>query len=69
MNAGAREACAKIEREQHITCPPALYHLSLQIESATQALVNDHLPLRRPQYAAHIRGVLFEHLNGMKNTL
>ena len=62
MNAGAREACAKIEREHHITCPPALYHLSLQIESATQALVNDHLPLRRPQYAAHIRGAAFRTL-------
>ena len=62
MNAGAKEACAKIEREHHITCPSALYHLSLQIESATQALVNDHLPLRRPQYAAHVRGAAFRTL-------
>ena len=62
MNAGAREACAKIEREHHITCPPALYHLSLQIESETQELVNDHLPLRRPQYAAHVRGAAFRTL-------
>ena len=62
MNAGAREACAKIEREHHITCPPALYHLSFQIESATQALVNDHLSVRRPQYAAHVRGAAFRTL-------
>ena len=62
MNAGAREACAKIEREHHITCPPALYHLSFQIESATQALVNDHLSLRRPQYVAHVRGAAFRTL-------
>ena len=32
------------------------------IETATQALVNDHLPLRRPQYAAHVRGAAFRTL-------
>ena len=62
MNAGAREACAKLERDHHITCPPALYHLSFQIESATQALVNDHLSLRRPQYSDHVRGAAFRTL-------
>ena len=62
MNAGASEACSKIEREHHITCPPALHHLSLQIESATQALVNNHLPVKRPQYATHARGAAFRTL-------
>ena len=62
MNAEAREACAKLERDHHITCPPALYHLSCQIESATQALVNDHLSLRRPQYSDRVRGAAFRTL-------
>ena len=62
MNAGASEACAKIEREHHITCPPALHHLSLQIESATQVLVNNHLPAKRPHYSTHARGAAFRTL-------
>ena len=62
MNAGASEACAKIEKEYHITCPPALHHLSLQIESATQVLVNHHLPAKRPHYATDTRGAAFRTL-------
>ena len=62
MNAGAREACAKIEREHHITCPPALLHLSHQIEMATRKLVSTHLPVLRPEYTMEDRGAAFRTL-------
>ena len=62
MNAGAREACAKLEREHHITCPPALLHLSHQIEMATRQIVSTHLPARRPEYTIEERGAAFRTL-------
>ena len=62
MNAGAREACAKIEREYHITCPPALLHLSHQIEMATRQIVSAHLPALRPEYTTGERGAAFRTL-------
>ena len=62
MNAGAREACAKIEREHHITCPPALLHLSHQIETVTRQIVSTHLPVRRPEYITEERGAAFRTL-------
>ena len=62
MNAGAREACAKIEREHHITCPPALLYLSHQIEMATRTLVSTHLPVLRPEYTMEGRGAAFRTL-------
>ena len=62
MNAGAREACAKIEREHHIVCPPALMHLSQQIEMATRRIVSTHLPALRPDYTTEERGAAFRTL-------
>ena len=62
MNAGAREACAKIEREHHITCPPALLHLSHQIEMVTRQIVSTHLPMRRPEYITEARSAAFRTL-------
>ena len=62
MNAGAREACAKIAREYHITCPPALLYLSHQIEMATRRIVSTHLPARRPEYTIERRGAAFRTL-------
>ena len=62
MNAGASEACAKIEREHHITCPPALLHLSHQIEIATRQIVSTHLPMRRPEYIMEARSATFRTL-------
>ena len=50
MNAGASEACAKLEREFHISCPPALAHLSLKIEQVTKRITEECLPKLRPQY-------------------
>ena len=62
MNAGASEACAKIEREHHITCPPALLHLSHQIEIVTRQIVSTHLPMRRPEYITEARSATFRTL-------
>ena len=62
MNAGAREACAKIEREHHITCPPALLSLSHQNEMTTCQIVSTHLPARRPEYTIEGRGAAFRTL-------
>ena len=62
MNAGAREACAKIEREYHITCLPALLHLSRQIDMATRQIVSAHLPSLRPEYTTGERGAAFRTL-------
>ena len=62
MNAGAREACAKIEREHHIVCPPALMHLSQRIEIATRQIVSTHLPALRPDYTTGERGAAFRTL-------
>lgn len=59
MNAGASEACAKLEREFHISCLPALAHLSLKIEQATKRLTEEHLPKLRPQYHITEPGATF----------
>ena len=62
MNAGANEACSKIEREFCISCPAALLHLSLKIEAATKTVVDEFLPRLRPQYSGGDRGATFRTL-------
>lgn len=62
MNAGANEACSRIEREFGISCPAALLHLSFKIESATKAVVDRYLPQLRPQYSIRDRGATFRTL-------
>ena len=59
MNAGAKEACAKVKRDFGISCPPALVYLSQQIEVATKPLTREHLPKLRPHYDATDRGATF----------
>ena len=59
MNAGASLACAKLERDIGIPCPPAILHLSTKIEGATRALIDIHLPRLRPQYDSSDRGATF----------
>ena len=62
MNAGANEACSRIEREFGISCPAALLHLSLKIEAATKTVVDKFLPRLRPQYSSGDRGATFRTL-------
>ena len=62
MNAGAKEACSRVEREFGISCPTALLHLSLKIEAATKTVVEELLPRLRPQYSGGDRGATFRTL-------
>ena len=62
MNAGANEACFKIERDFRISCPAALLHLSRKIEAATKTVVDEFLPRLRPHYSGGDRGATFRTL-------
>ena len=62
INAGANEACSRIEREFGISCPAALLHLSLKIEAATKIVVDKFLPRLRPQFSSRDRGATFRTL-------